>query len=185
MMKLYLPLLAITCFFPTAGLCADAPEPLVSVSAKRQVLDSDHDLKGQRGSSGKKVITLRVDITNTTSSPIEASTISGDALILRAIGENEKLVKESLGKVDVPALKPNEKKSVELGKITLSEVEWGKKKFEESLEEWKITCTQGQVVIGGTESSDKYADLEATAKAAGDKDVPAGPRKKRFKRPLR
>ena len=39
--------------------------------------------------------------------------------------------------------------------------------------------------LGGTESSDKYADLEATAKAAGGKATPAGPLKKRFKRPLR
>lgn len=185
MMKLFLPLLAIACFFPATGLSADATKPLVSVSAKRHVLDSDHDLKGQRGSSGKKVITLRAEITNTTSSPVEASSISGDALILRAVGENEKLVKESLGKVEVPALKPNEKKTVDLGKITLSEVEWGKRKFEESLEEWKVTCTQGQVVIGGTESSDKYADLEATAKPADGKGGAAGPVRKRVKRQLR
>ena len=167
------------------GLAADAPKPLVSVTAKRHVLDSDHDLDGRRGSSGKKVITLRVDITNTTSSPVEASVLSGDALVLRAVGENEKLVKESLGKIEVPALKPNEKKTVELGKITLSEVEWKKRKFEESLEEWKVTCSQGQAVIGGTESSDKYADLEATAKPAGGKGVPPGPAKKRIKRKLR
>ena len=184
-MKLLLPLLAITSLLTATGLAADAPKPLVSVTAKRHVLDSDHDLDGRRGSSGKKVITLRVDITNTTSSPVEASVLSGDALVLRAVGENEKLVKESLGKVEVPALKPNEKKTVELGKITLSEVEWAKKKFEESLEEWKVTCSQGQVVIGGTESSDKYADLEATAKPAGGKGVPPGPAKKRVKRKLR
>lgn len=185
MMKLLLPLLAITSLLTAPGFAAESPKPLVSVSAKRQVLDSDHDLDGRRGSSGKKVITLRVEITNTTSSPVEASVLSGDALVQRAVGENEKLVKESLGKVDVPALKPNEKKTVELGKITLSEVEWAKRKFEESLEEWKVTCTQGQTVIGGTESSDKYADLEVTAKPAGGKDVAPGPLKKRVKRKLR
>ena len=123
-MKPLLPILAIALLFPAAGLAADPPKPLVSVTAKRHVLDSDHDLKGQRGSSGKKVVTLRVEITNTSSAPVEASELSGDALILRAVGENEKLVKETLGKVAVPALKPNEKKTVELGKITLSEVEW-------------------------------------------------------------
>lgn len=184
-MKLFLPLLAITSLFVAPGFAADSPKPLVSVTAKRQVLDSDHDLNGRRGNSGKKVITLRVEITNTTSSPVEASVLSGDALVMRAVGENEKLVKESLGKVEVPALKPNEKKTLDLGKVTLSEVEWAKKKFEESLEEWKVTCTQGQVVIGGTESSDKYADLEATAKPAGGKDGPPGPVKKRLKRKLR
>lgn len=184
-MKLLLPLLALTSLLIATGLAADAPKPLVSVTAKRHVLDSDHDLDGRRGSSGKKVITLRVEITNTTSSPVAASELSGDALILRAAGEKEKLVKESLGKVEVPALKPNEKKTVELGKITLSEVEWAKKKFEESLEEWKVTCTQGQAVIGSTESSDKYADLEATAKPANGKDLPPGPLKKRVKRKLR
>jgi len=184
-MKLLLPLLAIASLFTASSLAADAPKPLVSVTAKRQVLDSDHDLNGRRGSSGKKVITLRVEITNTTSSPVEASVLSGDALVMRAAGEKEKLVKESLGKVEVPALKPNEKKTFELGKITLSEVEWAKKKFEESLEEWQVTCTQGQVKIGGAESSDKYADLEATAKSADGKDGPPGPLKKRVKRKLR
>lgn len=67
----------------------------------------------------------------------------------------------------------------------MSGVEWAKKKFEESLEEWKVTCTRGQAVIGGTESSGKYADLEATAKPAGGKGVPPGPLKKRVKRKIR
>ena len=94
-------------------------------------------------------------------------------------------MKEGLGKVTVPALKPNEKTVVDLGKITLTELEWGKQKFEEKLEEWKVTCTAGQVVLGTELSSDKFTTLEKTAVAARAKEIPQNPTKKRIKRLVR
>jgi hypothetical protein len=171
-------LLALALLLP--GLAAaDPAKPLVRLEVKKQVLDSAHDMHGRQGSTARKVLTLRVEVANTSSAPLEATTLTGDAIVERAKGGNETLVKESLGKVEVPALKPNERKTVDLGKITLNEVEWRNRKFEESLEEWKVTCLKGQTIVGSAVSSDRFIELEQEAVSRSRKDVPKLPGKKR------
>jgi hypothetical protein len=143
---------------------AEPAKPLVTLTVKKHVLDREHDQRGLRGSSTEKSLTLRVEIVNTSSAAIEGAELSGHALIMRAGDFREMLVKESLGTIKVPAMKPNEKLTLELGKIDLREMEWKARKFEESLEEWRVVCTRGGVEIGKAESSDKYASLDKTAK---------------------
>lgn len=161
---------------------ADPAKPLLRLEVKKQVLDSAHDLRGRQGSTARKVLTLRIEITNTSGAPLEATTLTGEAIVERAKGESETLVKESLGKVELPALKPNERTTVDLGKITLKEVEWRNRKFEESLEEWKVTCLQGQTIVGSAVSSDRFIELEQEAVSRSRKDVPQLPGKKRLRK---
>lgn len=142
--------------FLTSTHAADEPKPLVQLSAKKQVLDTDHDSFGKAGSSKQKTYTLRVVIYNTSSKLVEESVLSGNALVSRAREFKEQIVKESLGEIKVPAMKPNEKLTLDLGKIELKEVEWDKHKFEENLEEWQVTCSHGEVEIGKAQSSDNY-----------------------------
>lgn len=145
-------------------------KPLLSLTVKRQLLDSDHDMRGKQGNTRHKLVTLRVELVNSSSSATGEATLSGDALVTRAIGEKEKVVKESLGTVKVPAMKPNEKLTLDLGKITLSEVEWRNRKFEESLEEWKVLCKQGETEIAKSVSSERYETLSKEIEPAGKKN---------------
>lgn len=160
---------------------ADPAKPLVRLEVKKQVLDSAHDLHGRQGSSARKVFALRVEVTNTSSASLESTTLTGEAIVERAKGESKTLVKEPLGKIELPALKPNERTTADLGKITLNEVEWRNRKFEESLEEWKVTCLKGPNIIGTAVSSDRFIELEHEAASRSRKDVPNLPGKKRLR----
>lgn len=151
----------LACILP--DIAAEPAPPLVSLSAKKHVLDSDSDLRGQRGSTKQKTITLRVEVSNTSGKAIDSAEISADALVKRAGDVSEKLVKEPLGTAKIPLLKPNGKVTIELGKIELRELEWRARKYEETLEEWKVTCTQAGVEIGSAVSDKNYDTLEKTA----------------------
>ena len=155
---------------------AEPPKPLVTLTVKQKVLDSDHDLRGKRGSSARKIITLRVEIVNTGAAPLPDSELTGSALVSRAGEIKEKIVMESLGVVKVPAMKPNEKLTLDLGKIELSEVEWRNRKFEEKLEEWQVTCNHGTVEIGKAVSSERYATLAKEVAPPTRKKGPANPK---------
>ena len=146
---------------------AEPTKPLVKISAKPHKLDSDSDLRGNHGKSRQKTITLRVEIVNTGSTELPSSELTGDALILRAREVKERLVKESLGVVKVPAMKPNEKLTLDLGRIELNEIEFRNRKFEESLEEWQVTCSQGSTETGKAVSSERYATLLKELEPAG------------------
>lgn len=146
---------------------AEAPKQLLQLSAKKQVLGADHDKFGRAGSSKEKTYTLRVVLYNATSATVAESVLSGTALVARAGESSERIVKESLGEVKVPAMKPNEKITLDLGKIELREVAWGKRKFEENLEEWQVKCSQGEVEIGKAQSSDNYVLLARDAATDG------------------
>ncbi len=76
---------------------------------------------------------------------------------------SEKLLKEPLDKIMLATMKPNEKLTVDLGKITLREVEWRNRKFEEKLEEWKVNCVQKEAVIGSAVSSSHFESSEKKA----------------------
>ena len=134
-------------------------KPLVTLTVKRQVLDSNHELRGQQANTKDKTITLRVEITNTSSAVITDAELTGNALVTRSNDIAEKLIKEPLGKMPVPPLKPNERLTIDLGKIKLRELEWRNRKFEEKLEEWKVECVQKQTTIGSAASSERYAAL--------------------------
>lgn len=179
-----LSLFFVTCLgFLTSTHAADEQKPLVQLSAKKQLLDTDHDSFGKAGSSKEKTYTLRVVIDNNSSKPVEESVLSGTALVSRAGEFKEQIVKESLGEIKVPAMKPNEKITLDLGKIELSEVEWAKRKFEEDLEEWQVVCKKGEVEIGKAESSERYALVEKDAVTHGKQGRdPAKPGRKNFPR---
>ena len=174
-------LLAATLAFLTTAGAVEPGKPLLGLTVKRQLLDSEHDLRGKQGSTREKTITLRVEITNATSSTVAESELSGDVLVTRAGDEKEKVIKESLGEIKVPAMKPNEKLTLDLGKIRLSEVEFRKRKFEETLEEWQVVCTQGKTEIAKSVSSERYDKLlKEVTPVKPKKEVPAKP----FLRPL-
>jgi len=162
---------------------AETPKPAVTLSVKRQLLDSEHDKRGIQGNTSHKTITLRVEIINATLSSLPESELSGEALVTSAIGEKEKLIKESLGTVKLPAMKPNEKLTLDLGKIKLSELEWRNRKFEETLEEWKVVCKQGQTETGKALSSDRFDSREKEVEpAAPEGNGRFGPQPRKIRR---
>lgn len=164
-MKTILPILAagLACISPV--LAADPVKSPVTLTVKKQVLDSDHDQRGRHGNSKEKTLTLRVEISNTSSTAIDDAEISGDALVMRAGNIKEVLIKENLGTLKVPAMKPNARFTLDLGKIDVKEIELAKRKFEESLEEWQIVCTSGGKEIAKAMSSEKYTAMEKDAKS--------------------
>jgi hypothetical protein len=159
---------------------ADAAK--VTITAKTRVVDSDHDLRGKFGDTGQKTVTLKVTIVNTSGGPLEASELTGDMLVKRVRDGKEKIVKEPLGKIAVPALKPNERVTADLGKVTLSKLQWAKQEFEESAEAWKLTCSSGAVTFSTVTSDPRYEELSKTAVTPKAKEIPQNPRRVRPKR---
>lgn len=180
-MKALLTTITAALFLLPAG-AAEAEKPLVTLSVKRQVLDSDHDLHGRRGDSRQKTLALRVEIANTSQVAVGESSLTGDVLINRAGKERETLVRESLSPVKVPALKPGERLTFDLGKIQVSEIEWRNRKFEETLEEWQVTCTSGNTELGKAVSSDRYQALSKEVPAISKKQATANPPRKPLRR---
>ncbi len=158
-MKPFLTTLAAAVLLLVPAGAAEPQKPLVTLTVKRQTLDSDHDLRGRRGDTNRKTIALRVEVTNTSQAPVGESALSGDVLVKRITNEQEEIVKEPLDRIKVPAMKPGERLILHLGKIQLSEVEWRKHKFEETLEEWQVTSTLGSAEIGKAVSSDRFETL--------------------------
>ena len=159
-MKTFAPFLAAACaLFPMAGF-AEPAKPLVTLTVKKQVIDSDHDLRGKQGSSKERTLTLKVEVVNVSDASIENAQLSGNALVSRAGDLQEKIVKEPLAAIKLPAMKPNERLTLDLGKLRLTELELRGRAFKETLEEWKVVCTRGTEEIGQAVSSDRYASLE-------------------------
>jgi len=158
----------------TTVQAAEVPKPLVTLSVKRQVIDSNHEMRGRQGDTKEKTYALRVEIVNTSSVTITDAELTGNALVSRTTDITDKLVKEPLGKLALAPMKANERLSIDLGRITLREMEFRNRKFEEKLEEWKVECLQKQVVIGSAVSSDQFAAREKSVVAVPDKR-PAGP----------
>ena len=161
-MKTLTPILAVGLALFSQVTAAEPPKPAkptVTLTVKRHLTDSDHG-QGFHQKSQEKTITLRVDIQNVTSSTIEGAVLSGDVLVTRSIGERDRVVKESLGTLKVPTLKPNEKLTLDFGEIKLSEVQWRHRKFEETLEEWKVVCKNGDTELGQNLSNARYSTLE-------------------------
>jgi hypothetical protein len=180
-MKTLTLLFATVLGFLASAQAAEEPKPLLQISFKSRYLDTDHDTLGRAGRSKQETLTLRVVLYNATSKTVDESVLTGVALVSRAAESREQIVKESLGEIKVPAMKPNEKLTIDLGKIELSELEWGKRKFEEHLEEWQVTCSHGAVEIGKAESSERFALVAKNAVTHGQQRpgsvIPAGPRR--------
>lgn len=151
---LFLPLL----LFSQLHAAEDSFKPLYKVEAKKHLLESNSG-RSFGGDSKAKDYTLRVTITNVSREIVSESKLSGEVLVERAVGDKERLVKESLPAVTVPAMKPNEQKTIDLGKVTVRKVEWRHKEFEESMEEWKVVCKQGGKEIGGYQSCADFTKL--------------------------
>lgn len=145
-------------------IAEDTAKPLLSLSVKRQLTKTDQEKIGARAEVKDKIVTLRVVIRNVSSSTIDGASISGDVLLERSMGQNEKIVKESLAPMKIPEMKPNASITIDLGKIKLSKVEWKNREFEETLEEWQVVCKKDETVIGKDISSDKYTTLEKEIK---------------------
>jgi hypothetical protein len=137
----------------------EAAKPLVSLTVKSQLLSADREIRGQRSAPKDKEMTLRVEIKNLSDSPLEDAELIGNVLINRSINDEAKIVKEELTSLKLPPIKPNEKITVDLGKITVSKVKWHCRSFDETLEEWKVVCKKGDANIGEKVSTDKYAYL--------------------------
>lgn len=162
----FLPLMKPTLtYFATALLllvpagAIEPQKPLVTLTVKRQLLDSDYHQNGRTGDTRHKTITLRVNVSNTSQTAVGESELSGNALIVRAENLQEMVIKEPLTPINVPAMKPGERLTFDLGEIHLSEIEWSNHKYEETLEEWKVICTQGTIEVGASVSSGDYDKL--------------------------
>jgi hypothetical protein len=187
-MKKIILFLCLSMFSPLWGQAPDvaksstAEKPLVSVTTKRQLLDSDSNNVGVGGKSRSKVFTIRVEVQNTSDHLLENVTLAGQVFINKVVFDNERMVNEKLAKKEIPALKPGEKLTIDLGKITLNKMEFRNRAFEEKLEEWKVECLDGQKIIGSTLSSEKFTKLEVAEKENPTLHAP-GPFGKPFRRP--
>lgn len=171
-------ILPILMWFASAVVFAETPaKPLLDLSVKTKVLDSDSDLRGKRGSSKQKTMALRIEITNTSPTPVEAATLSAHALVRRSGDLKERLIKETLGTRKLEPLKPNQKITIDIGRIDLHELEWKARKFEETLEGWRVVCEQNGSEIGKAES-DRYQDLAKDAVIPQPRKTAKGPGKR-------
>jgi len=142
-----------------AGVFAeDATKPSVSLTVKRQTLDANRD-RGFQSESSDKEVTLRVEIRNVTNDTLEGAELTGEVIINRARNEAERMVVEELKSIKLPAMKPNERLTVDLGKIILNKARWKNRTFEETLEQWKVVCKKGDANIGENLSDKNYAGL--------------------------
>ncbi|MEO5712399.1 MAG: hypothetical protein ABIT37_02840 [Luteolibacter sp.] len=158
-MKTFITLFTVA-FLSATTHAAEEPKPLVTLSVKRQLLDSNHEMRGRQGDTKDKTFALRVEITNTSSTTVTDAELTGTVLVSRSTDVSDKVVKEPLGNLAIAPMKPNERITVDLGKITLREVELRNRRFEEKMEEWKVECLQKQIVIGSAVSSDQFAAKE-------------------------
>jgi hypothetical protein len=168
---------SLACHLPSPA--AEAPAPQVSLTVKKQVIDSDHDLHGRQGSSAKKVLTLRAEITNISQEPVKSATLTGTALILKAGEVKEMLVRQPLAETPVPELRPGGRITLDVGRIVLHEREWRNRKFEETLEEWQVVCEADGKQLGTAESSSRYAGMEKMATQPGKAGPGNAKRKKK------
>ncbi len=168
-MKLFTTLVAVAALFINF-VSAEEAKSLVTLTVKRQVLDSNHEMHGRQGDTQSKTFTLRVELVNTSSNPILDAKLTGAVLISRTTATNDKMVREALGPITMPPIKANESFTVDLGKVTLREVDLKNRKFEEKMEEWKVDCIQNGSVIGSAASSEQFA--------AKEKEVSPAPAKK-------
>ena len=153
-------ILSFAAFFGLiAGVFAEeAKKPSVSITAKSQTLDASYD-RGAHSASSDKEVTLRVEIRNVTNETLEGAELTGEVIINRSRNEAERMVIEELKSLKLPAMKPNERLTVDLGKVVLNKAKWKNRTFEETLEQWKVVCKKGDANIGENLSDKNYDGL--------------------------
>ena len=181
-MKAIIRILAVGLVCHFSCFAAEPSAPKVSLTVKKQVMDMDHDNIGKQGSVAKKVLTLRVEVTNNSKDSLAGAMLSGTAIIRKAGETKETFDKEPLGKTPVPELRPGGRVTLDVGRIALHEREWRNQKFEESLEEWKVVCMAAGSDIGMAVSSPRFSNLEKLADKPG-KGGPANPGRKKKRKP--
>jgi hypothetical protein len=142
----------------SGAFAEEAAKPQVSLTVKRQTLDVSSD-KGSKSESMEKEVTLRVEIRNVTKETLEGAELTGEVMINRAKNDEERMVIEELKSLKLPAMKPNERITVDLGKVIINKVRWKNRTFEESLEHWKLVCKKGEASIGENLSDSNYTGL--------------------------
>jgi len=185
MKKSIMSIAALTMAFALTSqiFAEEVAKPLLSLSVKRHLTNTEQEKIGPRTEVKDKIVTLRVIISNVSSTVVDGAMLSGDVLLERTLGDHKKIVKESLAPIKIPEMKPNASVTLDLGKIKLSKVESKYREFEESLEEWKVVCKKGETVIGKNTSSDKFTTLEKEIKPdkPGD-DRPSNPRQRKLRK---
>ncbi len=168
MKSIILSLAAGSCFIVSA-LAVEPAAPTVKLVVKKHLLESEHDKGGKFGSSAAKTYALRVEVTNTGKTPLVGAEISGTALVHRARALADRVSAEPLSAVKVPDIKPNDKVTLELGRIDLHKLEMRQREMEESLEEWQVICTKGGSELGKEESSDRFETMNKDASGPSKK----------------
>lgn len=143
---------------------------MVSLSVKSHIMGTDKDNMGPRSEARSKDITLKVTIKNTSSAVLEGAELTGDVLVERSADGKERMIREVLKSVKIPKMSPNENLTIDLGKITLNQVEWRNQKFEEKLKEWKVVCKKGDENIGEAVSDENYKILVKEMKEQREKN---------------
>lgn len=149
---------------------SEEKKPLVSLSVKSHIMGTDKDNMGPRSEARSKDITLKVTIKNTSSAVLEGAELTGDVLVERSADGKERMIREVLKSVKIPKMSPNENLTIDLGKITLNQVEWRNQKFEEKLKEWKVVCKKGDENIGEAVSDENYKILVKEMKEQREKN---------------
>ncbi len=171
-------------FFISLGHAEESVKPLVSLSVKPHVMDTDKNDLGPRSEARSKDYTLRVTIKNVSPAPLEGAELFGVVLVERSAEDKERLTIETLTSLSIPRMSSNETLTLDLGKITLRQVEWRNHKFQEKLEEWKVVCKKEGVTIGEA-VSDKNFEAKIKQLEAERDELPDRPIRDPRKRPLR
>lgn len=158
--------LAVSC------AAAEPAKPALSLTAKKHLVDSDSGRQGQQITTREKSITMRVEITNQSSATVTGAELSGHALIKRDGSLRDNLFKESLGKLSIPELKPNARITLDLGTISLHELDGRVRKVESTLEGWKVVATKDGAEVGQVTSGKDYEALEGQALSRGNPGKP-------------
>lgn len=159
-----------------SSLAAEPAKPLLALTAKKHLVDSDSDRQGRQVSTREKSVTIRVEITNQSSATVTGAELSGHALVKRDGSLKDGLSKISLGKLAIPELKPNARVTLDLGRVSLHELDGRVRKIESSLEGWKIIASKDSTEIGMVTSGKDYDALESQSVSRG-KEAKPGRRK--------
>jgi hypothetical protein len=155
-MKTFTLMLVTVSGFILPGFAADPAPPSAKLEVKKHLMDSDRDKGSTYGGQVTKAYTLRVEVTNTGKSTLEGASLSGTALVHRARAASDRISSEPLAAMEVPELKPNDRVTLDLGRIELHKVVMRQRQMEETLDEWQVVLTKGGVEVVKEESSNRY-----------------------------
>jgi hypothetical protein len=162
-MRPFILILVAASGFILPAIAADPVTPTVKLAVRKHLLDSDRDKGAKHGEQVMKAYTLRVEVTNTGKTTLAGASLSGTALVHRARAMNDRIVSEPLTSLEVPQLKPNGTVTLDLGRIDLHKLVLRQRQMEETLDEWQVVLTQGEVELAKEQSSSGYEALSKVA----------------------